>query len=231
MWNIIKEAWHEPAIHEVWKYANEFQLIDSAKYFYDNLDRVSQMGYIPSVDDILHSRQMTTGICEIEWDSKNFHFKMTDVVGQRNHRNKWIHCFDAVTAVIFCVALSEYDQTLREDDTTNRMHESLQLFDSLVNSEWFYKTPFVIFFNKRDIFDEKIKTKSLKCCWEEYNGSDGDAAKEFIKMKFLELDQKRQPKRQIYHHFTCATDTNNIKTVYDIVVDILLKDSIGTVFG
>lgn len=28
---------------------------------------------------------------------------------------KWIHCFDNVTAVMFLVAISEYDQVLRED--------------------------------------------------------------------------------------------------------------------
>jgi hypothetical protein len=27
---------------------------------------------------------------------------------------QWIHCFEAVTSIIFCVALSEYDQVLLE---------------------------------------------------------------------------------------------------------------------
>ena len=36
-------------------------------------------------------------------------------VGQRSERKKWIHCFEDVTAIIFCVAMSEYDRVLRED--------------------------------------------------------------------------------------------------------------------
>jgi guanine nucleotide-binding protein G(o) subunit alpha len=48
-----------------------------------------------------------------------------------------IHCFEDVTAIIFCVALSEYDQVLYEDESTNRMHESLRLFDSICNNKWF----------------------------------------------------------------------------------------------
>lgn len=47
-------------------------------------------------------------------------FEMYDVGGQRNERKKWIHCFDNVTAVIFVAALSEYDQSLFEDASTNR---------------------------------------------------------------------------------------------------------------
>ena len=40
--------------------------------------------------------------------------------GQRSERKKWIHCFEDVTAIIFCVAMSEYDQVLHEDETTVR---------------------------------------------------------------------------------------------------------------
>lgn len=48
---------------------------------------------------------------------------MFDVGGQRSERKKWIHCFENVTSIIFCVALSEYDQVLLE--------ESSQVFLSL----------------------------------------------------------------------------------------------------
>jgi guanine nucleotide-binding protein G(i) subunit alpha len=40
---------------------------------------------------------------------------MFDVGGQRSERKKWIHCFENVTSIIFCVALSEYDQCLLEE--------------------------------------------------------------------------------------------------------------------
>lgn len=40
---------------------------------------------------------------------------MFDVGGQRSERKKWIHCFESVTSIIFCTALSEYDQVLLEE--------------------------------------------------------------------------------------------------------------------
>lgn len=41
---------------------------------------------------------------------------MFDVGGQRSERKKWIHCFEGVTSIIFCVALSDYDLVLAEDE-------------------------------------------------------------------------------------------------------------------
>jgi len=234
MWEDVKKAWHDSGVQEAWKRSNEFQLIDAAPYFFKELDRIAAAGpgYVPTDDDILHARQMTTGIVEIEWEFEDWHFKMMDVGGQRNHRNKWIHCFDGVTAVIFCISLSEYDQVLREDETKNRMQESLELFESLVNSEWFWKTPFIIFFNKMDLFEEKIKRSELSACFEEYKGgSDKDKALEFIRDTFLKQDAKRSPNRSIYHHFTTATSTENIKKVFDVVRDVLVKRHLGSVFG
>ena len=42
---------------------------------------------------------------------------MIDVGGQRSERRKWIHSFENVTSVMFLVAISEYDQTLRLEES------------------------------------------------------------------------------------------------------------------
>lgn len=53
---------------------------------------------------------------------------MFDVGGQRSERRKWIHCFDAVSSIIFCVALSEYDQVLLEETKQVTRMSKLQMF-------------------------------------------------------------------------------------------------------
>ena len=125
-----------------------------------------------------------------------FLFRLFDVGGQRSERKKWIHCFEDVTAIIFCVAMSEYDQVLHEDETTvkicmqfwlaylveilpiwiffslqNRMQESLKLFDSICNNKWFGDTSIILFLNKKDLFEEKILRSPLTICFPEYTGN------------------------------------------------------------
>lgn len=95
---------------------------------------------------------------------------MVDVGGQRSERKKWIHCFEDVTAIIFMVAISEYDQVLFEDENVNRMGESLTLFQSIVDMQWFQKTSIILFMNKTDIFENKIKISPLKKYFPQYKG-------------------------------------------------------------
>ena len=49
-----------------------------------------------------------------------------------------------------------------------------------------------------------------------------DDAKIYIKEKFELLNQQRQ-KKEIYTHFTCATDTGNIRFVFDAVTDVIVR--------
>ncbi len=74
--------------------------------------------------------------------------------------------------MIFCVAMSEYDLKLYEDDQTNRMHESLKLFQEICNSKWFHETAMILFLNKKDLFASKLKEKDLTVCpdFKDYKG-------------------------------------------------------------
>lgn len=56
---------------------------------------------------------------------------MVDVGGQRGHRNKWIQVFEGVHAVLFIISCAEFDLTLRENSTTNRMKESNKVFQDI----------------------------------------------------------------------------------------------------
>jgi len=152
----ISKLWADSGIQKAYALRDrQYQLNDSANYFFDNIDRFMSVSYIPTQADVLRARVRSTGIEEAEFKFEDISFRMVDVGGQRSERRKWIHCFDQVTAVIFCVALSEYDQNLREDDTQNRMKESLLLFDEICNSHWFRNTTFILFLNKTDLFKEK----------------------------------------------------------------------------
>uniref|UniRef100_A0A3Q3Q7E8 Guanine nucleotide binding protein (G protein), alpha inhibiting activity polypeptide 1 n=1 Tax=Monopterus albus TaxID=43700 RepID=A0A3Q3Q7E8_MONAL len=206
--------------------SREYQLNDSAAYYLNDLDRISNPAYVPTQQDVLRTRVKTTGIVETHFTFKDLHFKMFDVGGQRSERKKWIHCFEGVTAIIFCVALSDYDLVLAEDEEMNRMHESMKLFDSICNNKWFTDTSIILFLNKKDLFEEKIKKSPLTICYPEYAGSNTyEEAAAYVQCQFEDLN-KRKDTKEIYTHFTCATDTKNVQFVFDAVTDVIIKNNL-----
>jgi len=218
----IKELWADAAIQTAYSRSNEFQLSDSAAYYLNAIERIGAEGWVPNEQDILRSRAKTVGVVETEFDVQDVHFRMVDVGGQKSERKKWIHCFQDVTAVIFCVAMSEYDLKLYEDESVNRMHDSLRLFKEICNSEWFRETAMILFLNKKDLFEEKIARVHLSVCFPDYHGGrDYTSAMSYISQQFLA--QNENPKKPIYPHVTCATDTPNITVVFNAVKDIVLR--------
>ena len=51
------------------------------------------------------------------------------------------------------------------------MMESMKLFDSICNNKWFTDTSIILFLNKKDLFEEKIKKSPLVVCFPEYTGA------------------------------------------------------------
>lgn len=221
--NAIKHIWNDPGIQHCYEQRREFQLIEAAKYFLDDLDRVASPDYLPTEQDVLRVRVPTTGVHEYLFVLQGINFLMVDVGGQRSERRKWIHCFDNVTSIMFLAALSEYDQVLAESGSENRMEESNALFKTIMTYP-FHNASTILFLNKNDVLEEKIKKSHLEDFFPDYEGprEDAGAAREFIKNMFLEQNSEG---RIIYSHFTCATDTKNIKVVFDAVKDTILQKS------
>ncbi|CAD6198032.1 unnamed protein product [Caenorhabditis auriculariae] len=222
----VQSLWSDPGVKKAFEMRSEYQLPDSAKYFLDNCARISEPGYRPSEQDILYSRVATTGVVEVKFKIKELDFRVFDVGGQRSERRKWIHCFDNVESIIFITAISEYDQVLFEDENTNRMVESMQLFNSICNSTWFISTAMILFLNKKDLFMEKIQRVNITTAFPDYEGGQNyDEAVSFIKVKFAELNLNPD-KKTIYMHETCATDTNQVQLVISSVIDTIIQKNL-----
>jgi len=182
--------------------------------------------YKPTVEDIIKSRTKTTGIQEIVFEIDGYSFKLTDVGGQRSERKKWIACFQNLTAILFVVALSEYDQTLNEDSDVNRMTESIKLFRGVVGNDALHHVSMILFLNKEDLFMEKINRSDLKKCFPDFPGPNTkEAAFEYIKDQFVSLNTN--PNRKIYTQITVATDIENIRQAMENVREIVVHHALS----
>uniref|UniRef100_A0A3P9I279 Guanine nucleotide-binding protein subunit alpha n=1 Tax=Oryzias latipes TaxID=8090 RepID=A0A3P9I279_ORYLA len=222
----IRRVWNDHGVQKCYERRREYQISDSAKYYLSDLDRICSPQYIPTLQDILRVRVATTGIIEYPFDLSKVIFRMVDVGGQRSERKKWIHCFEDVTSVVFLAALSEYDQVLVESRDDNRLKESLALFETIMSYKWFQESSTILFLNKMDLLEEKITTSHLADYFPEFTGPqrDAEAAKKFILKMYVDRHTGRH--KPLYTHYTCATDTENIKVVFKAVKDTLLQDNL-----
>lgn len=219
--------------------------------------------YIPTNDDIMRSRQITTGITEVSFKIKmpsglggGYHvFRMFDVGGQRHYRNKWLQVFEGIQAVLFVISSGEFDQTLREDSTQNRLAESISLFRRVWHNRFLLHSGIITFLNKQDVLQEKINAgKRIRDYFPEFEQFRLSSQKEcqrfnsfdefqktqfFIRQKLIEITQETpkrisnlktpifdRPKRDVFFHFTIATDTDNVRKVFEDVHDIILKKNL-----
>ncbi|KAI0737240.1 G-protein alpha subunit [Daedaleopsis nitida] len=195
-----------------------------ATCFFTEALRIGAPNYVPTEIDVLRARATSRGITETRFSLGPLSIHMFDVGGQRSERKKWIHCFESVTSIIFCTALSEYDQVLLEDRNQKRMAESLILFESVINSRWFLRTSIILFLNKIDVFKSKLPKVPLERYFPEYTGGpDINKAAKYILWRFMQANRARL---SVYPHLTQATDTSNIRLVFAAVKETILQNAL-----
>ncbi|KAH6881252.1 guanine nucleotide binding protein, alpha subunit [Coprinopsis sp. MPI-PUGE-AT-0042] len=199
-----------------------FHVHTSALYFLNALGRITQADYSPSDQDILEAQIDKTGINETKFKVGELTYKIIDMGTQTSERQKWLPAFEDVTALMFVVDMSAYDQMLHKDDSVNSMQAALGLFDSICNSRWQARTSIILFLNNVDVFQEKLSSQPLRDYFPDYSGDDFDSACDYLLHRFVSLNQSPATK-QIYAHYTCVTSTEQVNFVLSAVKDILLQ--------
>ncbi|KXN85094.1 Guanine nucleotide-binding protein alpha-3 subunit, partial [Leucoagaricus sp. SymC.cos] len=80
---------------------------DSAAYFFAEV--------VPTKMGMLRVRMKSLGITKMRFTMGTLSIHMFNVGKQRSECKRWIHYFEGLTSIIFCTALSEYDQVLFEE--------------------------------------------------------------------------------------------------------------------
>lgn len=151
---------------------------------------------------------------------------MVDVGGQRSQRQKWFQCFDGITSILFMVSSSEYDQVLMEDRRTNRLVESMNIFETIVNNKLFFNVSIILFLNKMDLLVEKVRSVSIKKYFSDFRG-DPHRLEDVQRYLVQCFDRKRRNRsKPLFHHFTTAIDTENIRFVFHAVKDTILQENL-----
>jgi len=233
---IIANVWENKEFQQITSdRGDEAQLqggITGVSYYFKNAERFAKRDYHPTTEDMLKARRKTSGIIETEFSAGSCLFTLVDVGGQRSERKKWLHCFGSVSCVIFLTAINEFDMVLEEDVKTNRLVESLKLWKALTSSQFFKKTPFVLFLNKSDLFADKLKKTPLSEVFSDFEQftketvnsqlSDYEVGWKYI----LKQYQVHFAGNAFHPHLTCALDSEQCLIVFQAIQDSLFREAL-----
>ncbi|ORZ35033.1 alpha subunit of a heterotrimeric G protein, partial [Catenaria anguillulae PL171] len=220
--------WKHDSIQQAYARRSEYWILEATDFYLDNLHRFAEDDYEPTEEDIVMARVMTVGILQTDIPIAPLNVTLVDVGGQRNERRKWIHIFDNVSGIIFLSNLAGYNSVLFEDPTENRMKECLTLFKQTVNNPSFAKTPFYLIFNKKDLFETKLRKDPITVCecFSDYEGPSDDVKPvlEFMDKRFREQITSGDPNRLKVFHIA-ARFKRDVKTTWEeLIADMKMRN-------
>jgi len=230
----LKTLWKDSKFQQAVELRSKFQLQECVLPFFQAVQSYPAWGgpgWIPNKDDCVRARIRSSGVIQADFTVDGVPYSLYDAGGQRAERRKWIHHFDDVTALIYMASLTDYDEVLYEDNSKNRLQESLEVFEDLQrNHEW----QTLLFLNKLDLFEDKylVRKVALNASglfpYAPQGNDDKDAAIKWMaalyKSKMLTPD-----KDAFFVHAISAVDSKAVEALFAETKMIVLQRAVGGV--
>jgi hypothetical protein len=123
--------------------------------------------------------------------------------------------------MIYVVALSEYDQVCYEDQTANRLQESLRVFENLMALPQLQTVTVILILNKMDQFSKKMLNNDLDKYFPDYTGgTDVKQGVKYIRQKFIQILEKPDCIHVpgLYCFEVSLTEVSDVKTILDSLI-------------
>ncbi|KAG5638217.1 hypothetical protein H0H81_001218 [Sphagnurus paluster] len=198
----IKALWEHPAVKRLLD-SRKLRLDESAPFFLASINRLAEPDFLPSNDDILNVRLQTLGVMEhtfpVDMGGSTYDWKLYDVGGAY----------------------------LEEDPKTNRIDDSLQLFNAICSNKLLVKAHLVLLLNKADLLKKKLAagTKVRKYYGDRPNVY--ESVSDYFRSHFTQVHRRKDiAKRTLYIHFTSMLDIKATQSIIANVGEVILRQHI-----
>ncbi|THV07179.1 G-alpha-domain-containing protein [Dendrothele bispora CBS 962.96] len=232
----MMQLWADSGVRSL-LHRRKIRLEEYPGFFLNDLERVTSLKYMPTDDDVLKARLKTVGVAEYRFEMEvstgretGTDWRIVDVGGSRK---TWVPFFDDVDAIIFLAPISAFDQVLTEDRSVNRLEDSVLLWKSVCSNKLLANVDLVLFLNKCDILEAKLKSGIKLSRYVRTYGdrpNDMENVSKYLRGKFSAIHREYSPNpRKFYAFCTSVTDTATtagiIASVRDMVIRQHLKQS------
>ncbi|KAG6873913.1 hypothetical protein C0995_009693 [Termitomyces sp. Mi166 len=247
----IMMLWNDDVVREI-LVRKKVRLEELPGFFLNDLERVTSLKYMPTEDDVLKARLKTVGVSEYKFEmevtagrDRGTEWRIVDVGGSRSQvgalhiksllddlpsTSTFSERHGLLDAIIFLAPISGFDQVLAEDRSVNRLEDSVLLWKAVCSNKLLANVDLVLFLNKCDILDAKLKAgiQYIKSYGD--RGNDLDSVSKYLRGKFSAIHREYSPNpRKFYAFLTSVTDTATtagiIASVRDMVIRQHLKQS------
>ncbi len=139
--------------------------------FLKNYQRILDAEYEPSKADLLQVKRVTMDITDTIFYIENKILHVVDVMGLKKGRLAWPKYFSQCNCVMFFAALDCYDLAVPEEPEMNAMIDTINLFQNVVDHPSLVDVPIVLFLNKRDLFEKKVKRVPISNFFKDFGGT------------------------------------------------------------
>lgn len=189
VWIALKHLWLDEHVAEFCRRTYSSDVFDELTAYFDDVDRISAVNYVPSSNDVVICRKKLNSIIETPL-RRNLWLLDLGTIDNGTNLKKVLQYFDKETAFVYCADLSCYDQ-FEKDGKTSKLFTAFLEYRRIFSHEFTKSASIIVFFTYSEVFRKKLKTKSLKACFREYMGTDSyDESIKYLTAQFRSQETK-----------------------------------------